>query len=73
MDNGLKITPTDTKGQVACDVIEQDGEELDLSGALEIAMLHFGTMGDVSYRFLFAMTKNERKAFRFIVSGSQIM
>ena len=54
------------------DVIEQDGEELDFNKAFDIVMGLYGAFGDVKYRFLFAMTKNERRAYRFEVAGDRI-
>lgn len=55
------------------DIIEQEGEELNLSKALEAVMSIYGPQGDVKYTFEFAMTKRERQAYRFEISGEGIV
>lgn len=55
------------------DVIEQDGQELDLNQAFDTVMNIYGPQGNVTYRFVFAMTKKERRAYRFEILGENII
>lgn len=55
------------------DVIEQDGQELDLNQAFDTVMDIYGPQGEVKYIFAFAMTKKERRAYRFEISGENIV
>lgn len=61
--------PNDKRESVFYDVIEQENDELNLSYAFEEAFAVFGFLPNVSYELRFAQTKNEKRAFRFLVSG----
>lgn len=55
------------------DIIEQDGQELDLNQAFDAVMNIYGPQGDVVYVFMCAVTKKERRAYRFEISGENII
>lgn len=57
---------------VVHDIIEQEGEELDFNKAFDAVMSLYGHFGVVRYEFLFAMTKMEKRAYRFNVSGENV-